>query len=446
MRLYKPKELPVQHRHSLDSSPDTTSPHRLKRAAEAVSKQISGRKAMLVQFKELKLPRPPTFSTKPGIALQTDYSEPLPPKRNKAAKERPPISTAPTAVAGPKQHVLPSGASTKSRSPTKPPGLDVEKATPQVKKASTPRPALSQPHSVSSPNRPSPPKARTKPMISPAAKTSPTKAHLAGVSVTPTSKQAGFNQPILTVPCFHSLVEDPALGLDLTPKVDLAADFECQVAQIFSVGLGFASADEVVRCDEMAPPRAPLEVTLAPTLEPMSAVVEMWEPEAGTAVESKPSMDFKPTVGADGFETIPLDQNQTVCVATTQEDGADGPASIPVAWRLHSLSRPATAVARSNVRLPRTVPRQLLSSTDYEYVAYLGKGAFGAVALGIHKKNQRQCAVKIMCKAIVEEQNFIHGVLAEQRIMREAAGHPFLLGLLASFHNSHAFYLVSVRI
>jgi hypothetical protein len=45
---------------------------------------------------------------------------------------------------------------------------------------------------------------------------------------------------------------------------------------------------------------------------------------------------------------------------------------------------------------------------------------------------------------MVEEQNLIRDVLAGQRIMREASSYPFLLGLLASFHHVHAFYLVSV--
>ncbi|KAI0245952.1 kinase-like domain-containing protein [Lactifluus subvellereus] len=452
MRLYKQKDIPTQHRNALGSPPATTSPHGLKRATEVVSKQISGHKAMLAQFKELKLPRPPTFSTKPAIAPQTDRPETLPPKQSKVAKvgkppivpERSPISKAPTSAASPRQHVSLSGASMKSQSPTKPPGLGVEKASPPVKKASPPRVALNRAQSVTSPNCPTLQKTRAKP-TTPPPKGCPTKPGLASVSgsVIPSSKQVDFNESILTVPCFQSLVEDPMLEVDLTLKADFTADLGCQVTQIFSVGLGFASEDETVRRGEMAPPTALPEVTLAPTLEPISAIVELWEPEIDTAVESEAAMDLKSAARADGFETIPLDQNQTAYVAATQVGGTHGVASIPIAWRSHTLSRLAAAVARSKVSVPRIFPRQPLSSTDYEYVTYLGKGAFGAVVLGIHKQSQRQCAVKIICKAIVEEKNIIHDVLAEQRIMREASGHPFLLGLLASFHNAYAFYLVS---
>jgi serine/threonine protein kinase len=101
-------------------------------------------------------------------------------------------------------------------------------------------------------------------------------------------------------------------------------------------------------------------------------------------------------------------------------------------------------MVRFDVGFPRTIPRQPPSSTDYEYVASLGQGAFGSIALCIHKQSRRQCAVKIISNAILEEQRMVRAVLAEQRIMREATGYPFLLGLLASFHDLHGFYLVSV--
>ena len=448
MRLYKQKNISIQHRNSLDSPPTSTSPDGLKRATEAVSQQISGHKAMVAQFKELKLPRPPAFSTKPAIAPQTVRPQTLPPKQSKLAKvsgkpsilpERLSTSKVPASAANPKQHVSLSGASIKSRSPTKPPGLGVEKASPPAKKASLSRAALSRAQSATSPNSLTFQKARTKPTTSPA-KSCPTTADVASVSVIPSSKQVDFNESILTVPCFQSLVEDPTLEVDFTLNADFTADLECQVAQIFSVGLGSVSENEVVRRGEMAPPMALPEATLAPTLEPMSAIVEMWEP----AVESEAPMDFKSVTRADGFETIPLEQDQTASTAATQVGGTHGVASIPIPWRSHTLSRLAAAVTRSKARVPKILPRQPLSSTDYEYVAYVGKGAFGAVALGIHKQSQRQCAVKIITKAVVEEQDIIQDVLAEQRIMREASGHPFLLGLLASFHDAYAFYLVSV--
>ncbi|KAH9979570.1 kinase-like domain-containing protein [Lactifluus volemus] len=460
MRLYKPKVLPTQHR-PLDSSPPTTSLDRLKRATEAVGKQLSGHKAMLAQFKELRLPRPLTFSTKPGIAPQSERSE-SPFTKSKAAKisgklpispERSPISKAPAAVAAHKSRASLSDACTTPRTPTKPPSFWTEKPTSSVRKASTPRAALSQPESPPCPNRRSPQKARTTtaPVECP-----PATADLSCVPVTSTSRQVDLNEHILTVPCFPSLAEDSELEFDLNQPllpascfrsldddsmsnsdsefdlefdVDLSADFESQVAQIFSVGLGSTSETESVRYHEITPPRTPQEISLAPTLEPLSAVVEMWD----SALESKISTELKAT---------PRRDRNTVNEAATPMDSSHGLglglglASIPIPWRVHTLSRPA----RSNAT---TLPRQPLSSTDYEYVAYLGKGAFGAVALAVHKKNQRLCAVKIISKAIVEEQNLIRDILAEQRIMREASSHPFLLGLLASFHNAHAFYLVS---
>jgi hypothetical protein len=46
---------------------------------------------------------------------------------------------------------------------------------------------------------------------------------------------------------------------------------------------------------------------LAPTLEPMSAVVELWEPTVNPAIASDVAMAVKSKGETDGFEAIPLD-------------------------------------------------------------------------------------------------------------------------------------------
>ena len=212
---------------------------------------------------------------------------------------------------------------------------------------------------------------------------------------------------------------------DLLDTAELTSDFESQVAHIFGVGLGCVSGNEAVKHGEIAPPKATPETTPAPTLEPMSAVVEWWEPE--------PSVKSKGRT--DGSETISLFENQIARVPSTH-----------MAKSSPSLACAPASVVGFDMGLPATVPRQLPSSADYEYVASLGQGAFGSVALYVHKQSRRQCAIKIVrvSDAIPEERRIVRAVLAEQRIMREASGYPFLLGLLASFHDVHGFYLVSV--
>ncbi|KAH9012368.1 hypothetical protein EDB84DRAFT_961571 [Lactarius hengduanensis] len=134
MRLYKQKDIPKQHRNPSDgppratsASPDARFPHRLKRAAEAVSKQIAGHKAMISQFKESKPPLPPVVNN------------PLPLKRSNAVKGsvKPPvvplkaeIPKVLASVTGLKKHVPTPSTSPKSRSPPAPPGLGAKKSTP----------------------------------------------------------------------------------------------------------------------------------------------------------------------------------------------------------------------------------------------------------------------------------------------------------------------------
>ncbi|KAI0276610.1 kinase-like domain-containing protein [Russula aff. rugulosa BPL654] len=70
-------------------------------------------------------------------------------------------------------------------------------------------------------------------------------------------------------------------------------------------------------------------------------------------------------------------------------------------------------------------------------------GPFCSISLCVHKQSRRQCAVKIISNAVLEDQRIVGAVLAEQRIMREVSHYPFLLGLLASFRGVHGLYLIS---
>jgi hypothetical protein len=227
---------------------------------------------------------------------------------------------------------------------------------------------------------------------------------------------------------------------ELLQTVEVMPDLESQVAQIFGVGLGHVSEDEVVKHSEIELPKVTPEAMLAPTLEPMSAVVEWWEPTVNPVIESDVAMAVKSKGETDGFDTISLDQRQIACMPST-DIGRPSP-SPSLACR---PSQP-TSVFKSDMALPRTVSRQPPSPADFEFVASLCPGAFRSIALCVHKQSRRQCAVKIISNAILEDPMIVRAVLAEQRIMREVSRYPFLLGLLASFRGVHGLYLVSVSL
>ena len=209
--------------------------------------------------------------------------------------------------------------------------------------------------------------------------------------------------------CFNSPEEDLELEDDLfeTAELSSVSGFEAQVAQIFGMGLGSGSEEEVIRRGEIAPPIATPELSFTSTLEPMSATVGWWEPAGNATAERKgpTASEFKGR--SYGFEATTPDQNQGPCP-------------------------------------PKDVSTQLLSSADFEYVSTMGQDAFFTLSLGIHKQSQRKYSIKIVSNAIVEEENVVRAVLEEQRIMRLASDYPFLLGLAASFHDANGFYLISV--
>ena len=421
MRLYKPKDVPKQvHRNVTDSPPDSPSsspgsptPHRLRRAAEAVSKQISGHRAMVAHFKETRLPRPPIFSTRSATQPQTEH--PYPAKQSKTTKRsansqnipvKPPVSKVPASANARQRNAPLSSINTNLPSPTKPPGLGFEKSTTRVTKVPTqlsaPRKSKLVPSLIHSPSQ----RASTPSATSPTTPAS-TRTDLSSISITSSSDEVDIDGPLLSVSCFSSPEEDPELEDDLfeTAELSSVSGFEAQVAQIFGMGLGPASEKEVIRRGEIAPPMATPELSFASTLEPLSAAVGWWEPADNAAVEREVPTDSKGQ--SDGFGATAPDQAQDPCT-------------------------------------PKDVSTQPLSSTDFEYVSSMGQDAFFTLSLGIHKRSQRKCLIKVISNAVVEEESVVRVVLEEQRIMRQASDYPFLLGLVASFHNANGFYLISV--
>jgi hypothetical protein len=473
MRLYKQKDIPKQQRNSPDGPPRATSaspdgkfPQRLKRAAEAVSKQIAGHRAMLSQFNGSKPPRQPVIDNPPPLkrsnAVKGSVKPPVVPRKADVPKTL-------ASVTGSKKLVAPSSTSPNTRSPPAPPGLGTKKAAPQrAKNVPTtlavpikPQSLSSQAQPLSSQTRSPVQKTVTKSSASPAER-SATPANLTSAPLTSVPEQDEVDDLLLPVSCFRPLADDSDLEEDwLDDEVELTSDFDMQVTQIFSLGLEPQSKDDVVRPGETAPPLATPGVMLAQTLEPMTALVENWlEPEDNFASNS---------------ETIPLHvtdslSNDTPDIATitpaptTFEPITPAPVTPAPIIPAHITSTPLTStpitsiqptaslissvspIVSSNLLFQKPLSCQPPSSTDYEFVSYIGNGAFGAVLSGIHKHNQRSCAIKIMSKATVAERDIVHAVLAEQRVMRQASGHPYLLGLLASFHDADNFYLVSVSV
>jgi hypothetical protein len=425
MRLYKPKDVPKQvHRNVTDSPPDSPSsssgsptPHKLRRAAEAVSKQISGHKAMVAHFKETRLPRPPIFSMRSATQTQTDHS--LPTKQSKTAKRsansqnipvQPSISKIPASTNAKQRSASLSSINTNLPSPTKPPGLGFEKSPTRATKVTAPLSASGKSKPVP-PLIHSPSHGASAPLATCPNAFASTRTDLSTISVTSASDEVDIDVPLLSGSCFNSPEEDSELEDDLFQMAEFssASSFEAQVAQIFGMGLGPVADKEVIRRGEIAAPIATPEPSFAPTVEPMSAAVGWWEPANNAAVEREVPTESVPKCQPDGPGAAPPDQNQDPCTPT-----------------------------------PKNVPTRPLSSTDYEYVASMGQDAFFTLSLGIHKRSQRKCLIKVISNAIVEEGSAVRAVLEEQCIMRQTSDYPFLLGLVASFHDANGFYLISV--
>ena len=90
------------------------------------------------------------------------------------------------------------------------------------------------------------------------------------------------------------------------------------------------------------------------------------------------------------------------------------------------------------------VPSPIISIKDFSLRYVLGAGAQGKVYLakGPIKTLPHFYAIKV-----VDKRKMVGGtkmMLEEQRVLKQLKGHPFILGLQASFHDTRNFYLVTV--
>jgi hypothetical protein len=193
---------------------------------------------------------------------------------------------------------------------------------------------------------------------------------------------------MLSGSCFNSPEDDTVMEDDLFEIAEFSSvsGFEAQVARIFGMGLGPVAEKEVIRRGEIAPPKATPEPTFASMVEPMSTTIGWWEPANNAAPEREIPTDSESKGGSDGSGATTPDQSQD----------------------------PSTPK-------PKNVPTQPVSSTDYEFFASMGQDAFFMLSLGIHKRSQRKCLIKVISNTIVEEGSVVRAVLKNSALCARQA-------------------------
>lgn len=81
---------------------------------------------------------------------------------------------------------------------------------------------------------------------------------------------------------------------------------------------------------------------------------------------------------------------------------------------------------------------------DYKFLSVLGKGNFGKVMLAEYVSDQRLCAIKVLKKNFIVENDEIESTKSEKRVFLVANEHkhPFLLNLYQSFQTENRIYFV----
>ncbi|KAJ9092140.1 hypothetical protein QFC19_008798 [Naganishia cerealis] len=88
--------------------------------------------------------------------------------------------------------------------------------------------------------------------------------------------------------------------------------------------------------------------------------------------------------------------------------------------------------------------RRKIGLDDFQFLAVLGKGNFGKVMLAESRQTQTLCAIKVLKKDFIVENDEAESVKSEKRVFLTAnkAMHPFLLNLHCCFQTENRIYFV----
>eukprot|EP00730_Choanoeca_flexa_P002683 TRINITY_DN11131_c0_g2_i2.p2 TRINITY_DN11131_c0_g2~~TRINITY_DN11131_c0_g2_i2.p2 ORF type:complete len:493 (+),score=114.32 TRINITY_DN11131_c0_g2_i2:2792-4270(+) len=82
------------------------------------------------------------------------------------------------------------------------------------------------------------------------------------------------------------------------------------------------------------------------------------------------------------------------------------------------------------------------TAADFDMLKVIGKGSFGKVILGRHKKDNKLFAIKVLSKDAIVKQNEAKHVMSERNVLLGNVTHPFLVGLHYSFQTKSKLFFV----
>jgi len=79
----------------------------------------------------------------------------------------------------------------------------------------------------------------------------------------------------------------------------------------------------------------------------------------------------------------------------------------------------------------------------YKIGKVLGKGSFGTVRMALHRKGKIKCAIKMISKESLQDQQIMRDLMMNELEVLEKVSHPNILNIFELLHDDKYFFIVS---
>lgn len=179
-------------------------------------------------------------------------------------------------------------------------------------------------------------------------------------------------------------------------------------------------------------------LTSTPSLEPQTSAMSQDSTQSQSSTSAQETAVLQEQIKFHQQPSSPTNQHQ---VAPTSPDSHSAASGSNATGQVSARRLPVQQ-AQPQVSPRRT--RRKVGLDDFNFLAVLGKGNFGKVMLAESRNTKKLCAIKVLKKDFIIENDEVESTRSEKRVFLIAnrERHPFLLSLHSCFQTENRVYFV----